>query len=105
MATYRLLEDHFVARAGGTFLSAGAVVTTGVELPNGWVPTPNVDPLDSDAVNTFYEQGPVQPGLVRMQWSTIAVPPPTTYWTRVGNGFWSLTGLGAALAPQWAWRF
>jgi hypothetical protein len=105
MATYRLLEDHFVGRAGGTLLQAGQVVTTGVELPAGWVPTPNVDPLDTDAVNAFYAVGPVMPGPVRAQWSTIAVPAPTTYWTRLQSGMWALTALGAQLAPQWAWRF
>jgi hypothetical protein len=104
MSTYRLLEDHYINNA---LLPAGSVVTdtgAGAQIPVGWTPTPAVDPLDSGAVTQFYNAGPVLSGLVRAQFSTQAVPSPTTYWTRQGNGQYALTGLGASLPAQWPWR-
>jgi hypothetical protein len=104
MASYRLLQDHYVADAGGTLLSAGQVVTTGKELPSNWVPTNNCEPMDADATNVFWNAGPVLAGPFASQFSTLFVAPPKTFWEPVGNGFWQLVGLGSALAPRWAWR-
>jgi hypothetical protein len=104
MATYRLLEDHYVANQ---FLSAGSTQSTadvGGVLPIGWKPTPNVEPLDVAAVNAFYAAGPQQPGLIRSQFSGIYIAPPITFWQSIALGdatLWQLTGLGATLAPIW----
>lgn len=103
-ATYLFLEDHLV---GNNYIYAGDVASEGGLLPNGWIPTPNVDPLNTDAVNAFYRQGPRIGGPIRTQWTTRFVPPPATFWTFVkpfspgfGPGFganltWALTGLGS----------
>jgi hypothetical protein len=99
MASYRLLQDHFVAGAGGRVLSAGQVVTTGKELPTGYVPTPNMEPMDVAATQAMWDAGPVLPGYLNVS------TPPVTHWQQLGStGFWQLQGLGASLAPRWAWR-
>lgn len=116
MSQYRLLTDHYIANQilqGGTIQSTADV---GGLLPVGWIPTPNVDPLDTPAVNAFYAQGPQFTGLVRSVLVGIPVVPPVTYWKelvdtpwskgfstafgpRTGSHLWSLTGLGSAMAP------
>lgn len=101
-----MLEDHYI---NGQILSAGTTQSTidvGGLLPVGWIPTPNVDPLDTPAVAAFYSAGPVRSGPIYIK--------PVTYWVRsviadfssadfsptdfstgdVGNA-WTLTGLGA----------
>lgn len=110
MSKYLLLEDHYI---NGQYLLAGTTQSTldvGGLLPTGWIPTPNVDPLDTAAVAAFYAVGPVQAGLVYVK--------PTTYWTRLlfidfspadfnpidfatadSNNPWGLTGLGSNLPP------
>lgn len=103
MSKYRLLQDHYI---NNVLLPAGSVVTdvgAGAQLPSGWIPSPNVDPLDSDALSLFYAQGPVL-GSAKTQFSTAIVTPAATYWKSIGGGFWQLMGLGANLAPVWAWR-
>lgn len=95
MASYRLLAPHYINNA---LLPAGSVVSTGVELPDAWVPAPNCEPLDADSLAQFYVQGPVLPSM------TMTVARPATAWGQIGNGFFALTGLGSALAPVWAWR-
>jgi hypothetical protein len=104
VSAYRFLEDHQI---GQFYYAAGTIASTadvGGTLPSGWAPTPNVDPIDAPAVTAFYDQGPVLPGKIVTQFSTTVVNPPATHWTSIGGGFWELTGLGASLAPQWAWR-
>jgi hypothetical protein len=116
MAIYLLLADHFVPGAGGVYLTAGSVVTDtgpGAQLPPAWIPTPYVDPQDTDAVAKFWAAGPVLPGLglLRQRWSNVPVPRPFTYWIpnpnpTGGNGNiyreYILTGLGAGLPFQQA---
>ncbi len=101
MARYRFLADHSI---GGEYYQAGSTASTqdvGGTLPTGWVPSGNVDPLDSAALTAFYAAGPQTPGLIRSPWTYVA--PPITYWTPTGTpGLreYRLTGLGAALAAK-----
>jgi hypothetical protein len=104
LAKYRLLADHFVGGAGGRFLQGGSIVTEGVEVPTGWVPTPYCDPLDMDGVNKFYGAGVKLPGLIRTVWNGLTIQPPVTRWiadpnASPGNPYrqFVLTGLGASL--------
>lgn len=105
-ASYRLLEDHWLS---DQLVAAGTTITEGDGVcPVGWVPTGNVDPLNTDATNAFYNAGPQLLGLVRQQFVSQMVNPPITYWIIVGGfgkgfnpGFmvgpplWQLTGLGS----------
>lgn len=109
-AVYYLLEDHVIS---GQYFYAGSVVAEGIDVPIGWPPTPNVDPLNTSAVQEFYQAGPQLQGLTRTQWQAIPVARPVTYWIAVGGsggfspgfgpGFqhvsyppaWVLTGLGS----------
>jgi hypothetical protein len=100
VAKYRLLADHYV---GNNYLEAGAIVTTGVELPIGWVPSLSVDPLDSDAVLAMFNGVPGQllpevfawPGGSRF--SNVDKPAPSTYWQKAGTDVSALTGSGTSL--------
>jgi hypothetical protein len=101
MASYRLLADHYV---GGVVHLAGTTLSTadvGGTLPTGWVPSGQVDPLDGDAVQAFWDAGPQGLGLVRQRWTGTPVPRPVTYWVPYpaggGTSPMILTGLGAGL--------
>ena len=104
MSTYRLLADHYI---NNQLLPAGTTQTTadipGGLLPANWQPSNAVEPLDTPAVNAFYAAGPQLLGLLRGQFGFIA--PPVTYWQwsviNAGTSYrrWTLTGLGAGLAP------
>jgi hypothetical protein len=106
MAQYRMLEDHYV---NNQLLAAGTTQTTQDEngaglLPANWTPSANVEPMNASAVTQFYNQGPKPLGLVRQQFSTVFVVPPTTFWKATVSAnsqttSYSLTGLGASLAP------
>ena len=98
MSRYRMLAAHVVGGTnGGRFIPAGAVVTTGAELPVGWSPTGDAEPLDAPAVTDFYAASPQLPRA-----GGNAMAGVVTCWQSVGGGFWKLTGLGSALAavPQ-----
>lgn len=77
MARYRLLAQHY---AGLGLLEAGQIITEGVEVPNGFAPTPYCEPLDQDAANKFFAQGVKLPGLIRSVWERVSIPPPVTFW-------------------------
>jgi hypothetical protein len=102
MATYRMLQDHYVANQ---LLLTGTIQSTadvGGVLPTNWKPSANVEPLDAAAVSAFYALGPQPLGLVRQQYDELLMSPPVTFWkaTNVGGlKSYSLTGLGAGLAP------
>jgi hypothetical protein len=104
MASYRLLAPHFV---GSRYLEADSVVVEGVDIPVGWVPSLSVDPLDGDAAQKFWNQlpGPLLsdsefawPGGSRF--SNVSKPAPVTYWKKIDNDTFILTGLGASLGPR-----
>jgi hypothetical protein len=109
MSVYRFLQDHNI---GGVTYLAGTTASTadvGGTLPTGWVPSGQVDPLDPQAVEDFFNAGVQLTGPVRQQWSNQPVPVPKTYWVKTGPNQWSLTGLGSNLgftnwtAPRGAW--
>jgi hypothetical protein len=82
MSTYRFLQDHY--DANGLYYQAGTTASTqdvGGSLPTGWVPTGQVDPLDTAAVNAFWAAGPMLCGAIKTQWSNLAVAAPVTRWT------------------------
>jgi len=88
MASYRFLKDHAI---NGTYYQAGDIA-----IPvAGWTPTADVDPLDTDAVDAFYANGPLLGGLINSQWTGRVITAPTTYWYQVSANRWALTGLGA----------
>jgi hypothetical protein len=102
MSQYRFLQDAYIGR----MFPAGTVASTadvpGGLLPAGWQPGPFVDPLDSNAVNDFYNAGPMRPA---RQWGGGFGPKPVTYWlatpqpTNSSVTLWSLVGLGIGKAP------
>ena len=97
MAQYRLLSDHFI---NNQHLPAGAVVTTGVEVPSGWTGSGNAEPLDSAATALFFSAGPQLPSAIHTVFAFASVLPPTTRWISavVGGQFqWSLSELGQSL--------
>ena len=112
MAQYKMLVDHFV---NNQVLPAGSIQTTkdasasGL-LPANWTPSPNVDPLDTPAVDAYWAAGAANIDFLLASyafsngmgptWFRSVVP--QTYWnaTPVGaNTQFKLTGLGSALAP------
>jgi hypothetical protein len=89
---YLFLEDHYI---NGNYIPAGTIASNADLLPAQWVPTPNVDPLNTGAVNAFYAAGPGIQGPVRTQFTPLPVRQPVTYWRQVGPDIWALTGLGS----------
>jgi hypothetical protein len=107
-AQYRLLCPHYL---NGIMLVADDIVTEGTDVPNGWIPTLAVDPLNSDAVNAYYAAGPrdaaheANPTFGGAIWGTMrnGAPPPApavTHWELVrGTSTYKLTGLGIGRLP------
>jgi hypothetical protein len=101
-ARYNLLRPHYL-RSG--WADAGTIVTEGFEIPNGWIPTLAVDPLNTDAVNAFYAAGPRDGGIyedTNLWPGGFPIIKPVTSWYIAVISFaqyWALTGLGANLAP------
>lgn len=89
---FRFLKDHFI---DGEYIFAGEIR----DMFNPWEPTPDVEPLDADAVSSFYAKGPTLGAAIRTQFTTTYIYRPTTYWQSVGPNLWGLTGLGANLPP------
>ena len=90
MALYKMLQPHSI---GGVYYEAGSVAS----LPADWVPTPNVEPLDTEAVNSFYAAGPTQRGGGGVTyWLASPVPGNSSVMA------YSLTGLGRGMPPIFA---
>lgn len=102
-AQYRLLQPHYI---GNRYIDQLSIITEGFEIPINWIPTLAVDPLNTPAVQAFWNAGP------RVQdWNTfnefglenfISTPQvkPATYWVQNSPGVWTLTGLGVFM-PAW----
>jgi hypothetical protein len=93
MAVYKLLADHVL---GGSVVPAGTTIT----MPDDWQPSGAVEPIDSVAIQKFWDAGPVPCPLVRAQWSTQVVAAPKIFWKRYDANSWVLTGAGEALGPK-----
>ena len=87
---FRFLKDHFI---NNQFVPAGTIRTM-FQIDN-WTVTPDVEPLDLPATNSFYDQGPQLGGVINNQWTLFNVPFPKTYWFQSSPFFWALSGLGA----------
>jgi hypothetical protein len=99
MVSYVLLVPHYI---GGAELPAGTLVTEGVQIPVGWIPTLAVDPQDSVAIQNYWNAGPqdgAEPNRDFYPWVPL---PATTYWVPVAGtqGYWQLTGTGASLGSK-----
>jgi hypothetical protein len=99
-AQYLLLRPHLL---GSVEAAPGAVITEGVDVPGGWVPTLAVDPLNAAGATAFYNAGPRDGGAYEdlIYWPGWLQVAPVTRWVKTGGpiGYWSLTGLGAGFAP------
>jgi hypothetical protein len=83
MAQYMLLQDQYIGGQQPQELLAGTVQSTvdvGGVLPAGWVPNPNVDPIDIPAYVAYLAAGPRDRGLMRTQWQPYPVPKPKYNW-------------------------
>jgi len=89
---FRFLKDHYL---DGEFIQAGVIR----DMFFPWTPTPDVEPLDATAVNSFYAKGPTLGAVIRTQFTTSDIYSPTTYWHQLSPNVWALTGLGASKAP------
>ena len=98
MARYRLLGPHFINTG---YVEANTIITEGIDVPSGWVPSNMCEPLDQDGANKFFQAGVRLPALIRVQ-------PPQCYWkpdpnAAPGNPYrqWVLNGpFGASLGFQ-----
>ena len=82
MARWRFLTPHYINEQ---IHPPGAIA----EISATWMPTPDVEPLDAEAVQLFWRCGPRDLGDVRVR--------PGTRWVMNKAGRWQLTGLGAHL--------
>lgn len=92
VARYRLLKDHYIS---GNYIQASEIVSEGDSIPSSWIPSINVEPLNTPATQAYYDAGPDLGAVVRTQWTQLPVPRPVTYWYEVSSNLWALTGLGA----------
>jgi hypothetical protein len=96
MSVYRFLQPHWI---NNRYYEAGTIDATedaGGTLPAGWVPTGQVSPEDSQAIQDFWNAGVQILGKVAM-----GIAPPKVYWVPwpAGGGTrpYILTGDGTAL--------
>jgi len=103
---FRMLQAHYI---GDRYYEAGEVA----DLP-GWIPTPNVDPLDEAAVLAVYRAGPSssrdacgiggERSMIDVALNVLGHRP-ITHWKSepihpsLFHKRWRLTGLGAHLPP------
>jgi hypothetical protein len=112
-ASYRLLCPHQLIGPSGVAIwyPQNTVVTEGIEIRFGWIPSLAVDPLNLEAVNAYYAAGPRSVayddnptfgGAIWPTWGQEMVPmaPPVTHWAQVpGTKTYALTGLGISKPP------
>jgi hypothetical protein len=107
---FRLLVPHYL---NGRYFEAGDTVdAANGDIPANWQPNiAAVDPLDTAAIQAFWNVGPGATGamdaeLFRMvlpyyRYSTHYCANPSVHWTPTGTpGMFILTGAGASLGPR-----
>jgi hypothetical protein len=92
LGSFRFLNNHYV---DGEYILAGDIR----DMFAPWVPTADVEPLDTTALNYFYARGPTLGAVIRTHFSHIQIYAPRTYWRSVTPNVWGLTGLGSGLLP------
>lgn len=94
MATYRALNDIDLG-GNNPYISAGTTFLA----PPTYIPSGDVDPIDTVAIQTFWNAGPQFSTRQPFQRLTAA---PVIYWTPVPGLplTWILTGAGASLGNR-----
>jgi hypothetical protein len=85
LGTFFFLRDHYV---NNTLIPAG----TTQEMFTPWIPTLDVEPLDTTSTLNFFLAGPGLGAVINR------TRPPTTYWKDIGHNRWALTGLGVGFS-------
>jgi hypothetical protein len=103
---WRLLSDHYVVSPSGTsvYHNAGDVITEGVDVPIGWPPTLASEPLNSEALQQYWNLGPIGMNDAEPQRDfynvSFKLTPPLVKWVRIAPNLYQLTGAGAILGPK-----
>jgi hypothetical protein len=98
-ASYILLLPHYLAQGGYT--PAGTTVTEGGAIPVGWRPTIACDPQNSQAIQNYWNAGPMSGA--ELNFLACPQPKPQIYWQPIPgstSGAYQLTGAGASLGPH-----
>ena len=106
-ASYRLLSDHWVVDMSGAnvYHNAGDIVMEGRDIPFGWPPTLASEPLNTQAIQQYWNIGPRGMLDAEPQRDFYVKPfnlvPPSIKWVRVGGTtLFQLTGAGASLGAK-----
>ncbi len=101
--TFRALADIYLP--DGNYIEAGTTFLG----PSGWIPAVAVDPVDSAAIQAYWDLGPVMMkdaeigrplfGNYLDRRSQVFVGAPAIYWVPAPGGF-ILTGAGASLGVR-----
>jgi hypothetical protein len=92
-ASYRLLGPHYLY---GFMLDSDTIVTEGREIPFGWVPTLECEPLNTQAINAYYNAGPrtiayenlnTYGGMYKPVNVDFPISSPRVFWKKAGNMF------------------
>lgn len=100
VAQYRLYCDHYM----DVYLEANSIITTGLEVPDSWIPSQNVDPINEGAIRAFWDAGP-RPvidgafGYQNGRHVNTMIPRPVIYWIPSGTQY-ILTGAGAIFGTR-----
>lgn len=106
LAQYILRVDHYIK---DVYIPVDTLVTEGKELPIGWIPTPAAEPINTPAIQAYWNAGPF--GVSSAQYSLDFFNSPfwqfpkvkmKVYWVEVGGqpGYFQLTGAGASLGAK-----
>jgi hypothetical protein len=99
---YRLLVPHYLALIG--YAEAGLIVTEGIEIPVGWIPTLACEPLTTGAIQSYWDAGPRYAAGAEYSedfYPFVPIQRPAVYWQPLGPlGYFQLTGAGASLGAK-----
>jgi len=105
---YRLLSDHWLADPTGqnVYHTAGDIINEGIDVPFGWPPTLASEPLNDQAIRSYWNIGPRGMFDAEPQRDFYVQPfnlvPPVVKWARTapGSPLYVLTGAGAYLGAR-----